>query len=308
MIAFSDDAKAALVLTTRLGDAKRPSLTPKAWHALVEALRLAGGSPGAVFVGQEGLGEDQRHRIDELLGGSARVMLDLEEQLGKGIWVLTEFDDGYPARFSCLGDSKPPVIFGVGNRSLLNAGGVAIVGSRDVDEPGSEVARALAEESVRLGKPVISGAARGVDQLAMNAAFIAGGSVIGVLADALDRKLRAGEMLHALDRDSVCLITQQHPSAGFSAASAYSRNKLVYVLADMTIVVASAEDEGGTWKGAEEALRLKLPVAVWRGDGQGSGNERLEAMGARPLKAVTNLADVLGRSAHRPEPEQLKIL
>lgn len=88
-----------------------------------------------------------------------------------------------------------------------------------------------------------------------------------------------------------------------------ARNKPVYVLADLTVVVAADGGSGGTWSGAEEALRRRYGrVAVWRGAGEGSGNARLERMGAVALRSLDDLAAILQRPEPRPTPEQLTML
>lgn len=61
-----------------------------------------------------------------------------------------------------------------------------------MSEEGAEVAQALGRQAASLGLPLISGAARGVDQLAMNAAFQAGGTVVGIPARSLVRTLSDG--------------------------------------------------------------------------------------------------------------------
>ena len=308
MTTLTNNSKAAIVLTTRLGDSKRPSLTSIQWHRLVEDLEAEGREPSTVFVDPP---DDAR--VQELIGDGARVMFDLESITQRGIWVITEFDDDYPENYRRLGASAPPVLFGAGNKSLLNAGGIGTVGSRDVDEAGALVAQEIAREAVRLGLPVVSGGARGVDSLAMNAAFSKGGHVVGVLADSLERAILSSSMLSALDDEAVTLITQQHPKAGFSPQAAYGRNKLIYALANATVVVASAEGSGGTWKGAKEALSKQLPVLVWRGEGEGLGNESIERAGALPIHTVEDIEPAIqqigdaGRASSQ-DPEQLTIL
>lgn len=308
MTTLTDNSKAAIVLTTRLGDSNRPSLTAIQWHRLIEDFEADGKEPSTVFTKPP---DDVR--LTELVADSARVMFDLESIIQRGIWVVTEFDENYPERYRRLGPAAPPVLFGAGNKSLLNEGGIGAVGSRDVDEAGAEVAQEIAREAVRLGLPVISGGARGVDSLAMNAAFSKGGHVVGVLADSLERSIRSSSMLSALDEGAVALMTQQHPRSGFSPQAAYGRNKLIYALADATVVVASAKGSGGTWKGAKEALSKGLAVLVWRGAGEGPGNETLERSGALPLRAVEDIELVLRQidvaSENRPQdPEQLRII
>jgi predicted Rossmann fold nucleotide-binding protein DprA/Smf involved in DNA uptake len=71
------------------------------------------------------------------------------------------------------------------------------------------------------------------------------------------------------------------------------RNKLIYGLSDVTLVVASDHDSGGTWAGATEALRKRFgAVAVWDGPGAGPGNQPLIERGARRITAVEQLLEV----------------
>ncbi len=166
--------------------------------------------------------------------------------------------------------------------------------SRDVGSEGAETAQRIAATAVTLSRPVVSGGTRGVDQLAMNAAYQAEGKVIGVLADSLQGRIRNSETLGALDVGTTCLITQQAPSAGFSAGAAMSRNKLVYALSALTVVIATDEGSGGTWAGATEAIKTSNGVvAVWRGDGEGPGNGALERQGAVPIRSSQELAHLL---------------
>ena len=180
----------------------------------------------------------------------------------------------------------------MGNQDLLTGDGVGVVGSRDVDEPGQHAAEALAREAVNLGRTVVSGAARGVDSLAMAEAFASGGSVIGVLADSLKARIRKPDILRALDEQRLCLISQQNPSAGFTPASAMARNKLVYSLSHTTVVIATDLETGGTWSGATEAITKRLcDVAVWIGEGAGPGNASLVERGGRAIGSVDQLLD-----------------
>ncbi|MDP2622886.1 MAG: DNA-processing protein DprA, partial [Actinomycetota bacterium] len=177
----------------------------------------------------------------------------------------------------------------------------------DVDADGARVAEQFAEEAVRLGLHVTSGAARGVDQVAMNAAHRAEGSVVGILADSLQQRVRSAEVMAALDAGTTCLISQQHPGAGFSTGAAMGRNKLIYALSAVTVVVASDLETGGTWAGATEAMHHRYGrVAVWRGEGEGPGNARLADLGAKPLRKIGDLQSAL--VAEDPEPVQMSLI
>ena len=311
---FSDDAKAVIALATRLGDPKRPSLSPTRWHRFAGLLVDAGRSPAAVFEPDfdpsdlTGMRDDLARSISELIASAASATVAASELDRIGITTITVADDEYPdGLHRRLGHNAPPVIFAVGNRSLLTGAGVGIVGSRDVTEQGAEVAQSLASAVVSLARTLVSGAARGVDQLAMNAAFSEGGTVVGVLADSLQARIRKPDVLEALEAGSTCLISQQTPSAGFTPASAMSRNKLIYALSDVTVVVASDLESGGTWSGAVEALKGAITrVGVWRGAGEGPGNAALEDLGATALRSADGLAGILAEEPDG-EPEQLSL-
>ncbi len=304
---LTDDAKAVVALTTRLGGRSRPSLTAKMWHRLAASLEASGHRPAEVFDhafdpgAVAGVDGDMAARIESLLGDAASAALEAEELSRRGIWMVTVVDDTYPrSLLERLGDQAPPVLFGAGEVGLLHTPGIGVVGSRDVDQAGAEVATEVARAAVALGYPVVSGGARGIDQLAMNAAYLAGGAVIGVLADSLIGRIRKPEVLEALHAGTTCLVSQQVPTAGFSPASAMSRNKLIYALSVATVVVASAEDSGGTWAGAVEAIRAgNGTVIVWRGKGEGAGNEALEKRGGHRMVSVDHLGDLV-RSCDPP--------
>ncbi len=318
---FTDDAKAVIALTTQLGDSKRPSLSPTMWSELSGLLAANDLRPADLFDSGSDIGElpgippDLATRVRELMLDASAATVAADEFGRKGIWSLAITDDEYPAALTGrLGRNAPPVIFGVGDAALLTGDGIGIVGSRNVREDGAEIARQIAAEAVRLGRPVVSGGARGVDQMAMNAAYQSGGSVVGVLADSLQARVRNSDILRALDAGSTCLITQQAPSVGFTPASAMGRNKLVYALSAVTVIIATDEGSGGTWAGAIEALkRSNGIVTVWRGEGEGPGNAALEHQGAVPIRSVGDLG-ALSSGEHRDpgaptdDPVQLGLL
>jgi len=80
-------------------------------------------------------------------------------------------------------------------------------------------------------------------------------------------------------------------------------------LADPTVMVAADSGGGGTWSGAEEALRKGYGcVAVWRGAGEGPGNAALGRMGATPVHLLGELEALLQEPEPRPAPQQLTML
>lgn len=80
------------------------------------------------------------------------------------------------------------------------------------------------------------------------------------------------------------LISPFDPSAGFNVGHAMQRNKLVYALADASLVVSSDLNKGGTWTGAVEQLdKLNFVPVYVRSTGKSSpGLDALRSKGARP--------------------------
>ncbi|MDH7484923.1 MAG: DNA-processing protein DprA [Anaerolineae bacterium] len=319
MILLNPDSESIALLCIQLPKAGDESpLGPKEWHVLAERLAGAGLSPACLLdypAGElaEKLGMPAREaeRLARLLERRQQLAAELERLERLGIWLLTLADEGYPARWrERLGPGAPPVLFGTGEMALLEAGGLAIVGSRNVDEAGWEFAQEIARRCACCGLTVVSGGARGVDSAAMSAAVEAGGTAVGVLAHALESALRESAVRQAVTEGTMALVTPYHPRAPFSAGNAMARNKLIYALADYALVVASDMGKGGTWSGASEALRKRLvPLFVRDGPDVPVGNRGLLAQGgiSFPDPFEGNLAEFLRRAAAaRPElPQQL---
>jgi predicted Rossmann fold nucleotide-binding protein DprA/Smf involved in DNA uptake len=99
---------------------------------------------------------------------------------------------------------------------------------------------------------------------------------VGILADSLERTVRAPAQREALQRGDLCLATQNRPNAGFHVGAAMGRNRLIYTLADFALVVASDFEKGGTWAGATEALKAGwLPVFILEHSEMAEGNRQL---------------------------------
>ena len=138
-------------------------------------------------------------------------------------------------------------MYGCGNRHLLNAGGIAVVGSRDADDEDLRVAEGLGRQAAEQGRTIVSGGARGIDQCAMLGSIESGGTAVGVLADGLLRAATSAKYRKHLRSNDLALITPFNPEARFHVGNAMSRNKYIYCLAEAGVAVCSKLDRGGTW-------------------------------------------------------------
>lgn len=224
-------------------------------------------------------------RLQKLLGRGFLLSQVIERWQARAIWVVSRADAEYPRRLKTrLREDAPAVLYGCGDMALLETGGLAVVGSRHVDDALIDYTMAVGRLAARAGRTLVSGGAKGIDQAAMRGALEAGGKVCGVLADSLEKTTMNREHRNLLLDGQLVLISPYDPSAGFNVGNAMQRNKLIYALADTSLVVSSDLNKGGTWAGAVEQLdKLKFVPVFIRSTGESSaGLDGLRKKGALP--------------------------
>ena len=224
-------------------------------------------------------------RLMRLLGRGFLLSQAIERWQARSIWIISRADPDYPRRLKTrLKDAAPAVFYGCGDAAILESGGLAIVGSRHVDDALVEYTESIGRLTAEARKTVVSGGARGIDQAAMRGALQAGGPVIGALADSLERLALARDNREFLMNERLVLISAHDPAAGFDIGHAMQRNKIIYALADAALVVSSDYESGGTWAGAIEQLEhLRLVPVYVRSNGDiGKGLKALLGKGALP--------------------------
>ena len=242
-------------------------------------------TPGAREIVSECRIELDSERLERLLGRGFLLAQAVERWRTRAIWVLSRADADYPQRLKQrLGEDAPPVLYGSGDAAVLGAGGLAVVGSRNVHDALIEYTGNVGRLAASARRCLVSGGARGIDRAAMRGALDAGGRVVGVLADGLEKAAMLREHREALMNKRLVLISPYDPSARFQVGHAMQRNKLIYALSDAALVVNSDYGKGGTWTGAVEQLdKLKLvPVHVRVNGEVGEGLKGLRERGAKP--------------------------
>jgi predicted Rossmann fold nucleotide-binding protein DprA/Smf involved in DNA uptake len=304
-------ANATLLLSARLSDpvdAPRP-LSLSEYHQLARWLDAQGLEPDALLHDDAAKllqPHPDAERILRLLGRTADVDRLLDHWQRLGIWVLGERQADFPARLrhrlktACL-----PLLFGAGPRIALNQGGLCVVGSRDCSEESLRFARVVGERSGREGMVVISSDMRGVDRDVITAALAAGGRVICVLSDSLEKAVASKRFREALATGRASLVTPFMPDIRFAVANAMRANRYQYALADAAIVV-EARQSGGIWSGAEENRKHRwVPAFVRTAGNVPSGNGALLHLGLMPItheevERCSSLAELLVERASSP--------
>jgi DNA processing protein len=285
---ISNDSYAVLLLCSDLAmrnaGIEAKAYTVKQWSNLSRNLSRNGLVPSALFDVSSmeirtklSLPDAEVNRIETLLKRAGQFGIELASLNEKGIFTLTASDDDYPAALRTkLGELAPPVLYYAGSLSLLNNKGIAIVGSRDIDEDAFKFADLLSKRCISDGLNIVSGGARGVDSIAENAANNMEGSTVIVVADSLEKKIRQKETREAVMRKQAIILSAARPDMPFQTYTAMERNKYVYALSDYVVVVSSSYNEGGTWAGATENLRHGwVPLFVRKAENMPEGNSKL---------------------------------
>ena len=303
---LSSNTQAILLLTAPLMSGRRDAsfelLTPGEYKRLARFLRelhrepadLLGLDAGAIL-------EQSRHvvaseRLKSLLDRGFLLSQAIERWHSRAIWVMSRADSSYPGRLKArLKDDAPALLYGCGDASLLELGGLAVVGSRNVDDELVAYTEGIGRIVARANQALVSGGARGIDQAAMRGALEAGGRVCGIMADSLERAAMNREHRDLLMDGRLVLASPWDPLAGFNVGNAMQRNKVIYALSDAALIVSSDLEKGGTWAGAVEQLeKLRLvPVYVRINGTSGGALEALRRKGAMPWPEPATSAELL---------------
>lgn len=304
---LSANTKAILLLTAPLiaghGGGSTDLLQPREYRALAGHLRSISKQPAdllsadAEYVLKDCDRIVDRARLERLLGRGFLMGQAVERWAARAIWVVSRADEGYPRKLKArLREESPPVLYGCGAMRSLEAGGLAVVGSRNADDASIEFARQIGCLTATAHRNIVSGGAKGIDRAAMRGALENQGTAVGVLADSLEKSSMSRENRSTLLEGKLVLVSPFDPGAGFNVGHAMRRNKIIYALADAALVVSADLNKGGTWAGATEQLdKLHLvPVYVRSGGDPGGALEALRKKGAIPWP---NPADAEGFAA-----------
>lgn len=253
-----------LLLTSQLGDPERKPLTVAQFREL--SLRVGSricAEPDREMNAQDfvALGYDGKtaQHLWRLLQDTQLLEHYLLRAKRAGCVPITRATATYPAAVrKRLGLDSPGTLWTKGDGSLLNQPAISLVGSRDLQRENAAFAREVGRQVALQGYVLVSGNARGADQIAQNACLEAGGKVISVVADRLADHPCRENMLYL----SECGFDE-----AFSALRALRRNRVIHSMGAMTLVAQSGCRMGGTWDGTEKNLRYGWSPVFCYADG-----------------------------------------
>lgn len=291
---FSDNAMCAILLCSYLGIRSDDAIKPFSlgeWNDFLDKIIEMKEEPCAILRKDFDIANQMKYtdayaeRIRNLVSRGAGVAFELDDLEKKGIQVITLFDADYPILLRRkLKKKMPPVLFYTGDIRLSKKVGIAVVGSRNVNQEGIEFTKKLVEKAAGEKLVIYSGGAKGVDTISEMTAINAGSAVVSFVADSLLTKIKKKEVLDNIMAGRLLLISDVKPDAGFSAARAMNRNKYIYASSYGAFVVSSDYNKGGTWGGATEAMRNGLSKTFVWDHKEYLGNQKLIEKGAIPYE------------------------
>ncbi len=320
---LTNDAKTILLLCGRFGknDAAKP-FSLREYNRLTDWMLDKKIRPADLLAAGESQlletlpREIDADRVKRLLGRGAAMALAIDKWTSSGVWVICRSDEDYPVRIKQhLKKQAPAILYGVGHAGSLQRGGLAVVGPRNVDNTGEQFTRLAVAACSKQGISIVSGGARGVDQVAMLEGLHAGGTVVGVLADSLLKSAVAKKYRDGIREQRLVLVSAFSPDASFNVGNAMGRNKHIYALADFGLIISAEMGKGGTWAGATEELKRPDPRPVFVRDEPTApeGNRALIKLGAQPYPKPPwgdDLAAKLSKKINKKRPstgEQLSM-
>lgn len=235
-----------LLLTSTLGDPDRRPLTIAQFRGLAKRAAEAEREVAARELDVsdlEKLGYDSvmSQRIYGLLSGANSLREYLRRAEACDCFPVTRLNPCYPLSVrKRLGLDSPGVLWAKGDVTLLNRPAVSVIGSRELFAENQKFAQEAGRRIALQGYVLVSGNARGADKVAQDAALEAGGQVISVVADSLQKKSL---------RENLLYLSLDEFDATFSAQRALRRNHVIHTMSCLTIAAQCSLEKGGTWDG-----------------------------------------------------------
>lgn len=227
----------------------------------------------------------------------------LEQSARRGIRFVVPGDEEWPASLDDLAGAgslqeRGDVPVGLWVRGPLRldrlAASVAVVGARSSTSYGDQVAADLAAVVGAHGRPIVSGAAFGVDYAAHRGALSAGAPTVAVLACGADRAYPAAHrplLAHLAENHAV--VSEAPPGSAPFQIRFLARNRIIAALGRGTVVVEAALRSGAlhTASWAERLHRVVMGTPGPLTSAASEGVHQLLRGGGAVL--VTGGADVL---------------
>ena len=232
------------------------------------------------------------------------ALAEVKAARATGARMICYNDDNYPAALADIPD-PPPILWAIGNTTLMSRPMIAMVGARNASSLGTRMARKLAADLIDAGYVVVSGLARGIDSAAHLAALE--GGTIAVQAGGVDI-VYPKENAKLTDDIGKSGLRLSEIAMGIQPQARHfpRRNLIISGLAKAVIVVEAAARSGSlfTAKDALDQGRDVLAVPGHPFDARAFGCNALIRDGATLVRSAADVIDAIGvdQPATQPAP------
>ncbi len=199
----------------------------------------------------------------------------------------------YPKRLKDIPD-PPPILWAMGDLSLLDRSTVGLVGARNASSLGTRMARRLAADLGRADQVIVSGLARGIDTAAHKAAL--GTGTIAVCAGGVDVIYPSENTVLGEEIARQGLRLSEAPMGLSPQARHFPRRNRIISGLSRAVVVVEAAVKSGSLMTADMALEQGREVFAVPGhpfDARAAGCNRLIRDGATLLRGPDDVLSVL---------------
>lgn len=269
-----------LLLSCHLGNPERKVLSAAQMRTLSQRMKgFRMDDPNRDLTADDlvglGYGQEMACRILDLLEAEDLLKHYLRKAQKAGCVSLTRINPRYPGILrEHLGEDTPGCLWAKGDLRILDTPMISLVGSRDLNLKNAEFAREAGRQAAMQGYTLVSGNARGADRTAQDACLEAGGRVISIVADSLEK--------HSV-KENVLYLSEEDFDAEFSSLRALSRNRCIHAMGEKVLVAQSSYQHGGTWDGTVKNLRFRWSNVFCFADGSPAAR-MLCQMGANPVR------------------------
>lgn len=213
-----------------------------------------------------------------------------------GVSLIGFLDDAFPELLKEIPDA-PALLYVRGHPEAWQRKPlIALVGSRKFTPYGKQVAEELALGLSRAGFTIVSGLAFGIDSVAHEATFEAGGTTVAVLGSGIDDTTLSPqshrELAHEIISSGGALLSELAPGTSATLGTFPARNRIMAGMTLGTLMVEAATDSGSLIT-ARLALDYNREVFAVPGSIFSPASAGTHALIRAGAKLVTGLTDIL---------------
>lgn len=206
--------------------------------------------------------------------------------------IIREGEKLYPEKLMHI-YARPQTLYVIGDATILNNYGIAIIGCRNCSEYGRRNAYEFAYKLAQKNINIISGLARGIDTYSHLGTVKAGGKTIAVLGSGLDRIYppENRKLYEEIVRNGGAIVSEYPLGTSPDKTHFPARNRIISGLSDGVLVV-EARKKSGTFITVEHALDQGKDIYAIPGDitkNNSYGTNDLIKQGAIPVTCIEDL-------------------